>query len=75
MKGYKPKHLAVEDFAVLYLFSYIHNPILDKYEKIENLIKWIIEKPKFDEILGLKPQMNALNAVLYQRCEDRSLYS
>lgn len=39
MKGYKPKHLAVEDFAVLYLFSYIHNPILDKYEKIENLIK------------------------------------
>ena len=39
MQGYKPENLAVEDFAVLYLFSYIHNPLRDKYEKIENLIK------------------------------------
>ena len=27
------------------LFSYIHNPPLDKYEKVENLIKRIIENP------------------------------
>lgn len=27
------------------LFSYIHNPPQDKYEKVENLIKRILENP------------------------------
>ena len=27
------------------LFSYIHNPPKDKYEKVENLIKRILENP------------------------------
>ena len=29
----------------LFSYIYIHNPPLDKYEKVENLIKRIIENP------------------------------